>query len=64
MAKLKIEDIRKAAIEQNWKVISYEYKNLNTEMTFECNEGHRVYAPYKKIRDKGRDNINLIYKLP
>ena len=52
MAKLKIEDIRKAAIEHDWKLISEEYKNLDTEMVFECSEGHRVFAPYKKIRDR------------
>lgn len=50
--KIRLEDIRKAAIEQNWEVLSDEYKNLDTEMVFRCNEGHQVYAPYKKIRDK------------
>ena len=52
MAKIKLEDIRKAAIEHNWTVISETYKNLDTEMTFECSEGHKVYLPYKSIRDK------------
>ena len=52
MAKIKIEDIRKAAEENGWKLISQEYKNLDTELIFECDEGHKVYAPYKKIRDK------------
>lgn len=52
MSKIKLEDIRKAAIEQGWTVLSEEYKNLDTEMVFECNEGHKVYAPYKKIRDR------------
>lgn len=52
MSKIKLEDIRKAAIEQGWNVISEEYKNLDTEMVFKCDEGHQVYAPYKKIRDK------------
>lgn len=52
MGKIKIDDIRKAAIEHDWKVISETYKNLDTEMTFECDEGHKVYLPYKQIRDK------------
>lgn len=52
MAKIKIEDIRKAAIEHNWTLLSDEYKNLDTELTFECNEGHKLYLPYKKVRDK------------
>ncbi len=52
VSKIKIDDIRKAAIEHNWTLVSEEYKNLNTDMEFICNEGHKVYAPYKKIRDK------------
>lgn len=52
MSKIKIEDIRKAAIEQGWTLLSEEYKNLNTDLIFQCNEGHKVYAPYKNIRDK------------
>lgn len=50
--KIKLEDINSSAKEHNWKVITKEYKNLNTEMTFECEEGHRVIAPYSKIRNK------------
>ena len=30
--KIRLEDIRKAAIEQNWEVLSDEYKNLDTEI--------------------------------
>lgn len=52
MSKIKIEDIRKAAIEHNWNLLSDKYKNLDTELTFECNEGHKIYLPYKKVRDK------------
>jgi len=52
LAKIKIDDIRKAAIEHNWILLSDEYKNLDTELHFECNEGHKIYLPYKKIRDK------------
>lgn len=52
LAKIKIDDIRKAAIEHNWTLLSEEYKNLDTELQFECNEGHRIYLPYRKVRDK------------
>lgn len=52
MSKIKVEDIRKAAIENGWKLISTEYKNLSTELTFICNEGHEINIPYKKVRDK------------
>ena len=52
LAKIKVEDIRKAAIEHGWELISTDYKNLDTELTFICNEGHKVYGPYKRIRNK------------
>ncbi len=52
MSKIKIEDIRKAAIDNNWVLISDEYTNLNTELIFECNENHRIFLPYNKVRNK------------
>ncbi len=52
MSKIKVEDIRKAAIDNGWQLISTEYKNLSTELTFICNEGHEINIPYKKVRDK------------
>lgn len=52
MAKIKIEDVRAAIEAQNWKLITEKYENLETEMEFECNEGHRIYAPWKKLRSK------------
>ena len=52
MAKIKIEEIRTALEELGWKVISEKYENLETEMQFECNEGHTIYAPWKKLRNK------------
>lgn len=50
MAKLKIEDIRKDLEERGWKLISTEYKNLETELEMECPEGHKVFKNYKSIR--------------
>lgn len=52
MKKIKIEDIQAELIQDNWKLITTEYSNLDTEMEFECNEGHRVFAPWKRIRTK------------
>ena len=52
MSKIKIDDIRKAAIEHDWILLSEEYKNLDSELIFRCDEGHKIYLPYKKIRDK------------
>ena len=52
MSKIKIDDIRKAAIEHNWTLLSEEYKNLDSELVFRCNEDHKIYLPYKKVRNK------------
>lgn len=52
MSKIKIDDIRKAAVEHNWILLSEEYKNLDSELIFQCNENHKIYLPYKKIRGK------------
>lgn len=52
MAKIRIEDIQNELSAEGWKVISTEYTNLDTEMTFECPEGHRMFLPWKKLRTK------------
>jgi len=52
VSKIKIDEIRKAAIEHNWILLSEEYKNLDSELIFRCDEGHKIYLPYKKVRDK------------
>ena len=64
MAKITLEDIRKELEEENWKVLSTTYKNLDTEMEFLCDEGHRVYAPWKRLRTKRVCPVcaNNIYK--
>ena len=52
MAKIKIEDIREAAIEHGWQLVSTTYKNLDTGLSFICAEGHEISIPYKRVRDK------------
>lgn len=52
MARIKIESIAEELAPEGWKVLSTEYQNLDTEMEFTCAEGHKVYAPWKKIRVK------------
>ena len=52
MAKIRLEDIQVELEKDGWKVLSTEYNNLDTEMTFQCPEGHTVYASWKKIRNK------------
>ena len=51
MSKIKLEDIIEAAKENHWKVISTEYKNLKTEMTFECPKSHLIHETWGKMRD-------------
>lgn len=50
MAKIKIEDIKEECGLKKWKIISTEYINLESELIFECPEGHRVYNSWKRIR--------------
>ena len=52
MSKISIDQIREELAKDNWTLVSEEYKNLDTEMTFECPEGHRVYSTWKKIRSR------------
>lgn len=52
MSKIKVEDIREELQKDGWKLVSDEYKNLDSEMVFECEEGHKVYSSWKKIRNK------------
>lgn len=52
MSKIKLTDIQNIVAQDGWKVISDSYTNLKTEMTFECPEGHRVFASWEKLRNK------------
>lgn len=52
MSKIKLSDIIEELKEKNWTVLSDNYENLNSEMTFKCPEGHKVYASWKKLRAK------------
>lgn len=52
MARITLETINEELAPTGWKCVSTEYKNLDTELCFECDEGHQVYAPWKKIRTK------------
>ena len=52
MSKIKIEDIRKELQDDGWKLISDTYENLDSEMIFQCPEGHTVYSSWKKLRTK------------
>ena len=52
MARITLDTINEELAEHGWKCISSEYKNLDSELQFNCEEGHLVCAPWKKIRAK------------
>lgn len=52
MSKITIEQIKEVLAQDKWQLISQEYKNLDSELVFECDEGHRVYSTWKKQREK------------
>lgn len=52
MARISIDQIAQELASDNWKILSTEYKNLDTELHFVCAEGHDVFAPWKKIRTR------------
>ena len=52
MSKIKIDEIREELNKDGWSLVSDSYKNLDEVLTFKCNEGHMVYAPWKKIRTR------------
>ena len=47
-----IEDVKKGLENTGWKVISDKYISLDSELIFECEEGHKVYSTWKKIRNR------------
>ena len=62
MAKLKIEDIRKAAIEKGWTLISTEYKNFaNLNTNIEESFGTCVISGYFTDKNSGSMNNGTVY---
>lgn len=52
MSKITLPQIQETLEPEGWQVVSTEYKNLSTEMSFLCPEGHSVYATWSKLRTK------------
>ena len=52
MPRITIESINEELKEFGWSCVSEAYKNLETELEFKCEEGHSLFAPWKKIRTK------------
>ena len=51
MASINLTTIQEQ-LPEGWKVISTLYKNLDTEMEFECAAGHKVFSTWKKMRSR------------
>lgn len=51
MARIAISQIQEEAKALGWQLISTEYKNLNSELTFVCPNAHEVITTYSKWRD-------------
>lgn len=52
MSKFSIKSINEELEQYGWKCTSSTYVNLDEPLEFECDRGHKVYAPWKKIRSK------------
>lgn len=50
MSKITVEQIQEELSKDNWKLLSTSYKNLQEELIFECDKGHKVYSSWGKIR--------------
>lgn len=52
MSRITIDSIAQELQADGWQILSTEYQNLDSELEFKCNEGHKVFAPWKKIRTR------------
>lgn len=50
MARLKYEEVKKEVEELGWELLTNNYTNLKTEMSFKCPEGHINYYSLEKWR--------------
>lgn len=50
--KINYDEVKQKIEESGWQLLSKTYTNLNTELEMVCDEGHKVYLPWKKGREK------------
>lgn len=50
MGTINLSTVKEIVESFGWKVLSSEYVNLNTQMEFQCPEGHTVLTTFNKIR--------------
>lgn len=52
MARITLTQINRELESKGWKILSKKYQNLKTQMTFMCDEGHKVYTTWGQLRKK------------
>ncbi len=50
MARISIDEIKSSLSADGWTLISEKYVNLDSNLTYKCDKGHIVTAPWKQIR--------------
>lgn len=52
MARFSIDQIREELKPKGWDILSTKYKNLDSELIFQCPEGHEVYNTWRRMRTR------------
>ena len=52
MSIIKIDTIREQVAASNWRLLTDVYKSLDTQMEFECPNGHHLFLTWKRARNK------------
>ena len=50
MSRISINEIQDELSKDGWQLISDKYVNLDSNLTFQCDKGHIVVAPWRQIR--------------
>lgn len=51
MSKITLQHVQAEAASHGWRLLSDAYKNLDTELLFQCPEGHKVTSNFRKWRN-------------
>lgn len=52
MARFSIDQIREELKPESWDILSTKYKNLDSELIFQCPEGHEVFNTWRRMRTR------------
>lgn len=51
MPKFSFEEVKQKVEENGWTLLSTSYVNLNTDLEVLCPEGHKIFKPFKFLRE-------------